>query len=104
MKERPQDILCRFGVSARNGFLPDETPLRHLPDQYYAPWESLAKNLSESIANNKIRARIDALPILETIYLRSEAEWQRAYSLLAFWAHAYFWGGQQPSEVRIFDP
>ncbi|KEF52653.1 indoleamine 2,3-dioxygenase [Exophiala aquamarina CBS 119918] len=98
MKERPQDILCRFGISARNGFLPDEIPLRRLSHQHYAPWESLAKNLSELIVNNEIRAKIDALPILETIYLRSEAEWQRAYSLLAFWAHAYFWGGQQPSE------
>lgn len=99
MRERPQDILCRFGVSAKNGFLPDEEPLRRLPHQYYAPWEALVKNLSQSIACNKVRAGIDALPILETTYLSSEAEWQRSYSLLGFLAHAYFWGGQQPSEV-----
>lgn len=102
MRERPQDILRRFRVSSRNGFLPDDAPLRRLP-QYYAPWEALAKNLSHSIACHEVRAGIDALPILEMKYLCSEAEWQRAYSLLGFLTHAYFWGGQQPSEVCILD-
>lgn len=101
MRERPQDILRRFRVSSKNGFLPDDTPLSQLPHQYYAPWEALAKNLSHSIASHEVRTGIDALPILETTFLHSEAEWQRAYSLLGFLAHAYFWGGQQPSQVRI---
>lgn len=41
----------------------------------------------------------DSTPILSTEHLASEAEWQRAYSLLAVVAQAYIWAGPEPEEV-----
>ena len=44
---------------------------------------------------------VNALPVLTASRLRSEAEWRRAYSVLAFVAHAFVWGGDGPADVTI---
>lgn len=108
MKERPQDFLQRYGTTASNGFLPDITPLHRLPDPYYGPWELLISDLPKLMKSGQIRCRIESLSVLETTRLKSEPEWQRAYSILGFLTHAYIWGGEQPCEVcpgpGRFDP
>ncbi|KAK6369706.1 hypothetical protein LTS17_009156 [Exophiala oligosperma] len=98
MRERVQDLLRRHGTTARNGFLPDTEPLHCLPHPYYAPWEALIGNLPHLISSRLIRSEIDGLPLLDTVFLESEAEWQRSYSILGFLTHAYIWGGEYPSE------
>lgn len=100
MRERPEDLLRRYGISAKNGFLSDIAPLRRLSDAYYTPWEAIVAQLPDLLANTEARSRIDGLPVLTTARLRLEAEWRRAYVLLGFLAHAYIWGGERPSEVR----
>lgn len=99
MKARVEDVLRSYGVSVTNGFLPEKAPLKTLPDTYYSPWESIVTILPTLIAECRVRAQIDALPVLDTSRLHSEPEWQRAYSILGFLTHAYIWGGDQPSEV-----
>ena len=92
--------LRSYGVS-RNGFLPEDDPLSRLPNEYYAPWEAIMEQFPELVRSGEIRERIRQLPILNTMHLGSESEWQRAYSILAFMAQGYIWSGEAPSEVRL---
>ncbi|KAF2484026.1 Indoleamine 2,3-dioxygenase [Neohortaea acidophila] len=87
-----------YDVSPRNGFLPTEPPLEALPDSYYSPWEHAVKNLQGLILSKRLREVVDRLPVLTTDRLFGEAQWRRAYSVLAFIAHAYIWGGNKPAE------
>lgn len=89
-----------FGVTS-NAFLPEQQPLSRLPDQYYAPWETIVSSLSSHIQQQTLRQEVDRLPVLSTDRLASEAEWRRAYVVLGFLTHAYVWGGDVASEVGI---
>ncbi|KAF1951223.1 indoleamine 2,3-dioxygenase alpha type [Byssothecium circinans] len=91
--------LVDYDISPQNGFLPSEVPLAVLPDPYYHPWETIARNFQRLILNKRLRQVIDALPILDTDFLLTEAEWRRAYSILGFFAHGYIWGGDTPADV-----
>lgn len=95
----PIPKLEDHSISRRNGFLPDQVPLRRLPDRYYEPWEDLVDNLQPLILTKRIRAAVNQLPTLSTTRLRTEAELQRAYSILGFLSHSYIWGGDQPAQV-----
>lgn len=92
---RPSD----FDVSPEHGFLPAELPLQFLDDPYYRPWETTIASLQALILTRRLRTVVDKLPVLSTDYLHSEPEWRRAYSVLAFIAHAYIWGGDAPVDV-----
>lgn len=85
-------------VSSENGFLPTEPPLERLPDSYYEPWEYIVENLQGLILSKRLREIVDRLPVLSTDRLFGEPQWRRAYSALAFIAHAYIWGGNRPAE------
>ncbi|TQV94063.1 hypothetical protein V2A60_002869 [Cordyceps javanica] len=83
----------------RNAFLPDQCPVPVLSDPYYQPWEAVGQNLSRLIDEGTIRDAIRQLPVLAVDKLVSEAEWRRAYTMLAFMTHAYVWGGDTPQEI-----
>ncbi|ORY17860.1 indoleamine 2,3-dioxygenase beta type [Clohesyomyces aquaticus] len=89
--------LASYGIS-KNGFLPEEPPLRRLPNDIYEPWERIAERLPELIRTWRLRSQVDTLPCLDIGSLDSEAEWQRAYLLLAIMAQGYIWQGPEPSE------
>jgi indoleamine 2,3-dioxygenase len=93
--------LGDYDVSPQNGFLPDEIPLDILPDVYYQPWETVARNFQGLILAKRLRRIVDALPVLDTDLLLTEAEWHRAYSILGFIAHGYIWGGDRPTGVGL---
>lgn len=95
----PLPRLSDYDVSARNGFLPDEIPLDILPDAYYQPWETIVRNFQSLILAKRLRRIVDALPVLDTDLLLTEAEWRRAYSILGFIAHGYIWGGDSPADI-----
>ncbi|KAJ9297498.1 hypothetical protein DTO271G3_4273 [Paecilomyces variotii] len=99
MLATPGAILEDYAVSLRNGFLPDTTPLAHLPEPYYNPWESIAADLPDLIKTGRIREEVEGLSMLSTDKLHNDAEWRRAYVVLAFITHAYIWGGQKPKDV-----
>lgn len=88
-----------YDVSLVNGFLPTEAPLEILPDPYYLPWEHIVRNLQGLILSRRLRGLVNALPVLSTHFLHTEAEWRRAYSILAFISHAYIWGDARPAQV-----
>ncbi len=81
--------------------MPSEPPLETLPGSYYNEWECIVANLQALILTRRLRGVVDGMPILSTDGLRTEAEWRRAYMVLAFIAHAYVWGGDKPMEVSI---
>ncbi|KAF2470047.1 indoleamine 2,3-dioxygenase family protein [Lindgomyces ingoldianus] len=95
----PLPRLVDYDISPKNGFLPSEIPLELLPDSYYGPWETIVRNFQSLILSKRLRGIVDALPILSTEFLLTEAEWRRAYSILGFIAHAYVWGGDTPSDI-----
>lgn len=94
----PIPIPEDYNVSKKNGFLPTDTPLERLPDSYYDPWEDVINGLQGLILSRRLRETVNTLPVLSTDRLVTEAQWHRAYSVLAFIAHAYIWGDDTPSE------
>lgn len=98
-QESPSPDLSKFAVT-NNAFLPEQSLPTILSDAYYEPWEIIAQHLPDLIQDNRIRDAITQLPILSTDRLKSEAEWRRAYVMLAYLTHAYVWGGDKPEEVR----
>lgn len=93
--------LSHYEIHPYTGFLPGELPLEVLPDPYYAPWETIAKNLQSLILSRRLRGVVDRLPVLSIDRLRTGGELRRAYTLLAFFSHAYIWGGDRPREVSV---
>ncbi|TEY73291.1 hypothetical protein BOTCAL_0080g00190 [Botryotinia calthae] len=89
--------LSEFGVSTKNGFLPDVNPLPRL--SAYVEWEDLVDEIPYLLQEGLFRQHADALPILDTSNLQEEDEWRRAYHLLSFMTHSYIWGGKVPSEL-----
>lgn len=94
----PIPRLEDYGISPVNGFLPAEAPLETLPE-FYTKWEWIARNLQPLLLSKRIRVAVEELPILPTVNLRTDAEWRRAYVVLAFMLHGYIWGGDRPAEV-----
>ncbi|OAA47950.1 indoleamine 2,3-dioxygenase pyrrole 2,3-dioxygenase [Metarhizium rileyi] len=90
--------LSKFAVT-QNAFLPATSPPTSLSDSYYEPWEVIAQHLPVLIEENRIRDSVYQLPLLATDRLVSEAEWRRAYVILAFITHAYIWGGDKPEQI-----
>ena len=88
-----------YHISKEYGFLGTELPLDRLSDPYYAKWESIVSNLQALLLSKRLRGVVSKLPILSTSYLRTSAEWRRAYVVLAFVTHGYIWGGEAPEEV-----
>lgn len=89
-----------YDVSPKTGFLPPEFPLEELPQEYYRPWEDIAKRLPAFILTRKIRWIVDErLDTLSTIYLKSKEELRRGYQILGFLTHAYVWTGAPVSRI-----
>ncbi|KAJ2345132.1 tryptophan 2,3- dioxygenase, partial [Coemansia sp. RSA 2618] len=81
-----------YDISATHGFLPSEPPLRRLPDPYYAPWEDVMDRFNQYLLTHHIRRLVRKMPVLSTDKLSTQAEYRRAFSILAFMGHAYVWG------------
>ena len=95
----PIPRLEDYGLSAQTGFLPAELPLQRLPHPAYDKWERIINNFQSLLLSKRLHVVIDRLPVLPTSHLETEPEWRRAYSMLAFMAHGYIWGGEKPSEI-----
>ncbi|KXL50941.1 MAG: hypothetical protein FE78DRAFT_136826 [Acidomyces sp. 'richmondensis'] len=90
-------LLQKFDVT-NNGFLPATLPLQRLPHASYDPWESLICNLPIHLRQDTLRTEVGRLEVIPTDHLKSQAEYRRAYVILAFLAQAYIWGGDVPNE------
>jgi indoleamine 2,3-dioxygenase len=91
--------LADYSIDPQFGFLPAQPPLRRLPEAF-AAWEQLVPDLSALLRSRRIRAVLDALPLLDVTALHGPAEQERALLLLCVFANSYVWAGEQP-ERRI---
>ena len=80
-----------YGISQKFGFLSPYPPAKSFKDPYYQPWDSIIPALSSLIKSGQLNKTIQQLPLLSTKKLYDEAEWRRAYVILAFLAHAAVW-------------
>ncbi|EAW10434.1 indoleamine 2,3-dioxygenase [Aspergillus clavatus NRRL 1] len=99
MLNLPEIALDQYGLSSQHAFLPDIPPLQKLQDPYYSSWEEIVNDLPTRIEAGTIRQAVDSLPVLSTSRLQEDADWRRAYVVLAFITHAYIWGGGRPKDV-----
>lgn len=91
--------LPAYQVSLLHGFLPEE-PLRPLRHPQYRHWEAVSADLPRLIRTRTVQQAILNLPIVGIDQLQDENDWRRAYSVLAFLAHAWIWGsGVRPNEA-----
>ena len=85
--------LKDFNISEKTGFLPEQPPLKRLPDECFSPWEDLMEHLPQLIKDKTLREEVHKLPDVEFSEktLKNEREWQRANVLLTFISQAYIW-------------
>lgn len=89
------DVLARFDVHPRYGFLPATDPTTRLPDAF-APWEALADDLDRQLISGTLRCTVRGLPQLDPAPLTAPGDIARAMLLLSYFGHAYVWGGREP--------
>jgi indoleamine 2,3-dioxygenase len=87
-----------YGISLEHGFLPQEFPSTQLSDACYSPWEDVLASLPLLIAEKRIRTAVNELPVISASNIKTESEWQRAYTVLCFIAHGYIWADENPAE------
>jgi hypothetical protein len=68
------DIYEKYGVSAKNGFLPDGDPLIQLSDHFEA-WDAIGKELPNLILAESLKSELEKMPILVCSSLQSEQEY-----------------------------
>ncbi|KAF9428997.1 hypothetical protein BGZ94_000178 [Podila epigama] len=88
----PLPILEDYDISPVTGFLPQEEPLKILPDPYFAPWEETFSHFNGLLLASRLRQRVNELPILDAARLITKAEQRRGYLILCMLSHAYVWG------------
>lgn len=78
-----------FHVSETYGFVL-ENPLATLPD-YFDPWNRLARDMPQLVAQDKMRKEVDQLPALDWTRLSGHKERRLAHFQLTIIAAGYVW-------------
>jgi indoleamine 2,3-dioxygenase len=87
--------LSEYGLDPITGFVPSSDQLRRLPSEFDA-WEQIAPVMAPLIRARRIRAALEAMPLLDVTHLAGEAQQERALLLLTMFANAWVWGGHEP--------
>ena len=93
-------------LDSERGFLPLQDPLIRLP-RAFDDWESVALGLPKLFASDHLRRTLEKLPPFPVDQIATEAERERAMTLLSYLGHAYVWRGARPAEIlprRIAEP
>ncbi|KAI9184405.1 tryptophan 2,3- dioxygenase [Blastocladiella emersonii ATCC 22665] len=82
-----------YDISPITGFIPEAPPLTRLPGTTHEPWERIVDRLQGLLLMDRLRAEVDALPVLPTAEFGDDVRaWRRAALVLALLASAYVWG------------
>lgn len=101
---RFRDInLDDYCLSAVSGFLPERPPVERLPNPYYDPWEDICCDLPLLITSERLKDKLESLPLLSTALLNTKEEWRRAYVVLSFLSQGYIWNGNPPRRVSFLN-
>lgn len=90
--------LSDYQVDPHRGFLPAQSPISKLP-QEFSDWDHLAARLSDLLVAGRYRSVVDTLSIPDTAQLETEAQLQRAMLILSVFGNAYVWGGPDTATV-----
>ncbi|KNC77200.1 hypothetical protein SARC_10335 [Sphaeroforma arctica JP610] len=90
LTKRPVPSLRDYDINSKRGFLPEHDPLLSLQHPYNC-WDDAARQLPDYILAGCARRQLNKLPLLHATNLTTDAELQRAYSLLSFLNHTYVW-------------
>lgn len=90
-----------YGISPKYGFLSSHPPATSFKDPYYQPWDTIVPTISTLIQSGQLDKEIKNLPLLKTSNLQNELEYQRAYVILAFLAHAHVWQNHSVPNEKI---
>src|SRR5580658_4208239 len=85
-------------IDPARGFLPSQDPLTRLPTAFDA-WEGTAIGLPKLLASDHLRRSLESLPPFPLDQIATDAERERAMTLLSYLGHAYVWRGERPAEV-----
>ncbi len=85
-------------LNSERGFLPLQDPLSRLP-RAFDDWESVAFGLPKLLASDHLRRSLEDLPPFPVDQIASDAERERAMTLLSYLGHAYVWRGERPAEM-----
>lgn len=89
---------AEYGVSERNGFLPDVPPLTRLPGRF-AEWDEIGAVLPKHLAAGRARELLSNVAPLDPGALSEPAERERAMLLLSYFGHAHVFDGDVPANV-----
>lgn len=107
------ELLNRFSISPRNGFLPDPYPLESIAnvDDQFAKLEVFAKELPKLVYTNQVRKQIrkaiegDTTSLfpnhLDISKLHNKMQWERAMLLLSCIGHVYVHGNSRFGENAV---
>ncbi|KAI9363739.1 Indoleamine 2,3-dioxygenase [Pilaira anomala] len=90
-----------YDISIKTGFLPSTTPLRKLPDEYFAPWEDMMDDYNGLLLAGKLREKVHKMPLLDYKRLNTIQEYRRAFLILCMVSHSYVWGKHEPTSETL---
>jgi indoleamine 2,3-dioxygenase len=85
-------------INSQRGFLPSNDPLVRLPKPFDS-WENAAHGLPKLFASDHLRRSIASLPPFPLDAISTEAERERAMTLLSYLGHAYVWCERTPADT-----
>ncbi|KAI8149696.1 Indoleamine 2,3-dioxygenase [Fennellomyces sp. T-0311] len=93
--------LEEYDISPTTGFLPEEPPLRRLPDPYFAPWEAMMDDFNGLLLAGKLRQSIHKMPLLDYTRLQNVQEHRRGFLILCMLSHSYVWGKHEKTSETL---
>jgi indoleamine 2,3-dioxygenase len=99
--------LPTYFISATHGFLSPNPPILNFSNKYYKEWDDIIAKLPSLISSQKLHNAIQQLPTLNTTFLSTDLEIQRAYTILGFLVHAYINSTPNPTNLlplQLSDP
>lgn len=91
--------LQDFGISETIGFAL-ENPLAKLPD-YFEPWNQLAADMPQLVANSTMRERIQQMPLLDWTRLTDHRQQRLAHLQLGIMAAGYVWQDGNEAAAKV---
>src|ERR1700679_2149947 len=85
-------------LNSERGFLPLQDPLTRLP-RAFDDWESVAFGLPKLLVSDHLRRTLKELPPFPVDQISTDAERERAMTLLSYLGHAYVWRGARPANI-----
>lgn len=89
------ELLKRFSVDGRRGFLPNPDPFLALHPQFKV-WDELGEEMPSLLAKGDFRSAVEDLPLVSADKFKDNSEVDRAMLLLSMFANAYISCGPDP--------